>query len=336
MKKLKNVLYVTSPGCTLSVKNRSICVTTDEGSQTVPVHNLESVVCFGDMKVSTPFMQFCSNNGVKLVFLSCYGRYYGTFNGLQTGSVFLRREQYKRFDDPDIRMNIAGDIISAKIRNSVRVLMKNTHSNNRVKTVIEEMMELHDRIKFVSDIDALRGIEGAAAEKYFSVFDEMIDADDDCMKFVRRSRRPVENNVNALLSYCYTLLKTDITAAAESVGLDIQVGVMHTLDYGKPSLVLDMMEEFRAPLCDRFVLSLINRKQVTKDDFTKDDDGNIILSDKCRRTVISEWQTRKKTEVYVEEVNEKIEIGLIPFVQAMMISEYLRNERESYRPFIWR
>lgn len=235
MKKLKNVLYVTSPGCTLSVKNRSICVTTDEGSQNVPVHNLESVVCFGDMKVSTPFMQFCSNNGVKLVFLSCYGRYYGTFNGLQTGSVFLRREQYKRFDDPDIRLSIAGDIISAKIRNSVRVLMKNTHSNDRVKTVIEEMME-----------------------------------------------------------------------------------------------------EFRAPLCDRFVLSLINRKQVTKDDFTKDDDGNIILSDKCRRTVISEWQTRKKTEVYVEEVNEKIEIGLIPFVQAMMISEYLRNERESYKPFIWR
>lgn len=335
MRKLKNVLYVTTAGSSLSVKNRSICIENENGSRTVPVHNVESVVCFGDMTVTTPFMHFCSMNNVKLVFLSCYGKYYGAFYGGQTGNVFLRREQYMRFGKPEKCLCVAKEIISAKIKNSVRVLQKNVSDNAKVKSVCDDLGEILKRVSEVSDIEKLRGLEGIAAEKYFSVFDEMILCDDSEMKFVRRSRRPAENNVNALLSFVYTLLKTDVTAAVESVGLDIQVGVMHTMDYGKPSLVLDMMEEYRAPLCDRFVISLINRRQIVKDDF-EIKEGMITLTADARKKVITEWQNRKQNEVENEEVGEKIQTGLIPFVQASVMSEYLRGEREFYRAYLWR
>jgi len=335
MKILKNVLYITSPGCTLSVKNRSICVTTKEESRTVPVHNIGEIICFGDMTVTTPFMNFCALNDVKLVFLSCYGKYYGAFYGMQKGNVFLRKAQYKYFDDNEKALEISKSIIDSKLRNSARVIKKSVPDNQNALVKAAEIENIRDQIMEAESIEELRGYEGIAAEKYFSVFDEMIVEKDPEMVFERRTKRPPENNVNSLLSFVYTLLKTDITAAVESAGMDIQVGVMHTLDYAKPSLVLDLMEELRSPLCDRFVLNLINRKQITGQDFVRED-GMIVITAEGKKKIISEWQKKKKEEIYHSEVNEKIEIGLIPYVQVKILSEYLREETEKYKPFIWR
>ncbi len=335
MRKLKNVLYVTTLGSHLSVKNKSICVTNEEISRTVPVHNIETVICFGNMTVTTQFMNFCAENDVKIVFLSEYGRYFGSFYGAQKGNVFLRLEQYKRFTDNSISVNCAREIVGAKIKNSIRVLRKSAPDSEKVKAVSVEMEEMLKELPGVTSTESLLGYEGISAEKYFSVFDEMILTDDKDMKFVRRSRRPPENNVNALLSYVYTLLQSEVASAVESCGLDPQVGVLHALNYAKLSLVYDMMEEYRAALCDRFVLSLINMNQIRSEDFEKKD-GMILLTRKGRNTVISEWQKRKQDEIFIKKYDTSVPIGLIPFLQAQLMSEYLRDEAEKYTAFVWR
>lgn len=334
MKKMQNVLYVMSKGSKLSVKNQSICVTGKE-VVTIPVHNIESIVCFGNMSITTPFIGFCSENNVKLSFLSEYGGYYGSFYGKQKGSVFLRTEQYRMFDDKEVCLNISKSIINTKIRNSIRVLGKSLSCSKVIKDAISDMSVMKNEISDVDNIDTLRGIEGIAAARYFSAFDEMINTDNSLMKFEKRTKRPPENNINALLSFVYTLLETDVTSAVECTGLDVQVGVMHTKDYGKPSLVLDMMEEYRAPLCDRFVIALVNRKQIRSDDFIRNDEG-IWLTSEARKKVVVNWQERKQQQIFHTGIEKKINIGLIPYAQAQIMSACIRNKTPEYKPFLWR
>lgn len=342
MKKLNNVLYILTADSYLYCQNDTIAVKIGGDEKVrIPSHTIESIVCFGNTTVSTPFIAFCSERKIGLTFLSDYGKFYGRIYGAVSGNVLLRKKQYQSMDDEVISTEIVLNILYGKIANSKNVLLRGARENsskdsqNALYKAVEQLSEIAQAMSQADDIIRLRGLEGVAASTYFGVFDHMLKTDDEQLRFVKRSKRPPENAVNALLSFMYMLLKNDVQSALETVGLDPAGGFLHALRPGRPSLALDIMEELRSPLCDRLVLSLINLKQIKADDFANEMD-RVILSDKARRLVIDVWQKRKKEEIIHPYINEKISIGLIPYVQAQLLARFFRGDIVNYPPFIWR
>lgn len=340
MKKLLNVLYILTENSYLHCENGSICVKAGGTEKTrIPAHTIESIICLCNTTVSTPFIGFCSENGISLSFHSDTGKFYGRICGAVSGNVLLRQKQYQWIGEKQ-SIAVVCNMISGKLLNSRNVLMKSARSTasenkERLHQAAQMLSDQQAALENVSDIDSIRGIEGAAATVYFRAFDAMLKTDDNDLIFDKRSRRPPENRVNALLSFVYMLLKNDTQSALESVGLDPAAGYLHTLRPGRPSLALDLMEELRAPLCDRFVISLLNLKQIKSNDFDTTN-GEYRLRDDARRQVIREWQLRKKEQITHPFLKEKIEIGLIPYCQAMLLARHMRGDLDGYPPFIWR
>lgn len=341
MKPLQNTLYVTTPESYLFLENEAVAVKIGGVERVrVPLHTLESIVCFGQMTVSTPLISACGKAGVGLSFLSENGAFFGRVQGPQSGNVLLRRAQHCRLDDPAFSLHLARDLTCGKLLNSKTVLLRSARERDLavgggLRAAARQLAEMTSSLAEAEALDSVRGIEGAAGNLYFSKFDEMLHTRYPELRFRRRSRRPPENEVNAVLSFLYALLKNDMQAALESVGLDPAVGFMHTLRPGRPALALDLMEELRSPLCDRLTLSLFNRGQLTPDDFSFDT-GGCTIADKARKTIIESWQARKREEIEHLFLREKIQIGLIPFVQAQLLARVLRGELDRYPPFIWR
>lgn len=340
MKQLKNVLYILTSGSYLHCENKSICVIVDGTEKVrIPAHTIESIICLCNTTVSTPFIGFCGENGIALSFHSDNGKFYGRIYGSVSGNVLLRKKQYELIDSSD-STNIVRNIILGKIVNSRNILTRAARNTTEEKASIlkeqaEKLLEQENSLETAKTIDSIRGIEGAAATIYFRAFDSMLKTEETEMMFEKRSRRPLENRVNALLSFVYMLLKNDTQSALESVGIDPSAGYLHTLRPGRPSMALDLMEELRAPLCDRFVVTLINLKQITASDFDVEN-TEYKLKDKVKRKVIQEWQLRKKEIITHPYLKEKIPIGLIPYCQAMLLSKYFRGDIDGYPPFIWR
>ena len=305
----------------------------------IPAHTIEAIICLCNTTVSTPFIGFCSENGIALSFHSDNGKFYGRIYGSVGGNVLLRKKQYEWIDSHE-SAEVVRNIILGKIVNSRNMLTRAARNTTEEKALIlkeqaEKLLEQENDLEGAKTIDSIRGIEGAAAAVYFRAFDAMLKTDESEMMFEKRSRRPPENRVNALLSFAYMLLKNDTQSALESVGIDPAAGYLHTLRPGRPSMALDLMEELRAPLCDRFVISLINLKQITASDF--DAEGiEYKLKDKARRKVIQEWQLRKKETITHPYLKEKIPIGLIPYCQAMLLARHFRGDIDGYPPIIWR
>lgn len=340
MKKLGNVLYIMTEGSYLRCENKSICVMVGGTEKTrIPAHTIEAIICLCNTSVSTPFIGFCGENGISLSFHSDNGKFYGRIYGQVSGNVLLRKKQYQLIDSCEA-VEVVRNIILGKIINSRNMLMRASRNTTEEKSLVlkeqaEKLLEQEQLLAAAMNIDSIRGIEGAAASIYFRAFDSMLKTNEQEMLFEKRSRRPPENRVNALLSFTYMLLKNDMQSALESVGIDPAAGYLHTLRPGRPSMALDLMEELRSPLCDRFVISLINLKQITSSDF--DAEGiELMLKDKARRKVIQEWQMRKKEIIMHPYFKEKIPIGLIPYCQAMLLARYLRGDLDGYPPFIWR
>ena len=305
----------------------------------IPAHTIEAIICLCNTTVSTPFIGFCGENGIALSFHSDNGKFYGRIYGSVSGNVLLRKKQYEWIGSHK-SAEVVRNIILGKIVNSRNMLTRAARNTTEEKALIlkdqaEKLLEQEYSLECAKTIDSIRGIEGAAATVYFRAFDAMLKTDELEMMFEKRSRRPPENRVNALLSFAYMLLKNDTQSALESVGIDPAAGYLHTLRPGRPSMALDLMEELRAPLCDRFVISLINLKQITASDF--DAEGiEYKLKDKARRKVIQEWQLRKKETITHPYLKEKIPIGLIPYCQAMLLARHFRGDIDGYPPFIWR
>jgi CRISPR-associated protein Cas1 len=340
MKKLGNVLYIMTENSYLYCQNETIAVKIGGKDKVrIPAHIIESIICLENTTVSTPLIGFCSEHGISLSFHSNNGKFYGRIYGSINGNVLLRKKQYNLIHEKQSE-SIVRNILSGKFANSRNILLKSARDNDSVsaeklRRSAKMISQQHNLLLEADSIDSMRGIEGSVANIYFNVFDCMLKINDDTMQFVHRSRRPPENRVNAMLSFTYMLLKNDIQSALESVGLDPAAGYLHTLRPGRPSLALDVMEELRSPLCDRFVISLINLKQIQSDDFT-DESGEYNLTDKARRLLIDKWQQRKKTEITHLFLNEKIPIGLIPYCQAMLLARYMRGDIDEYPPFVWR
>ena len=340
MKQLGNVLYILTEGSYLHCENKSICVMVGGTEKTrIPAHMIEAIICLCNTTVSTPFIGFCGENGIALSLHSDNGKFYGRIYGSVSGNVLLRKKQYEWIGSHK-SAEVVRNIILGKIVNSRNMLMRAARNATEEKALIlkeqaEKLLEQEYSLECAKTIDSIRGIEGAAATVYFRAFDAMLKTDELEMMFEKRSRRPPENRVNALLSFAYMLLKNDTQSALEAVGIDPAAGYLHTLRPGRPSMALDLMEELRAPLCDRFVISLINLKQITASDFEAEG-IEYKLKDKARRKVIQEWQFRKKEAITHPYLKEKIPIGLIPYCQAMLLARHFRGDIDGYPPFIWR
>lgn len=341
MKKLLNTLYVLTPKSYLFCRNENICVQIGGvEKQSIPAINLDGIVCFGQMTVSTPLIAFCGKYDITLTFLSENGRFFGRVCGPVSGNVLLRKKQYESINDPTLSAQIVRNILFGKFRNSKAVLLRAARNqqcasvSDRLYDAAQKLSALAQQLSQCEEIDSMRGIEGAAASLYFARFDDML-SEKCAFRFQERSRRPPRNEVNAVLSFLYTILTREVQAALESVGLDPAAGFLHTLRPGRPSLALDLLEELRAPLCDRFVLSLFHRGQLTEKEFETDSLA-VMLNERGRKTVLSSWQKRKFEKITHPFLNEKIPIGMIPYAQALLFARVLRGDLDCYPPFAWR
>lgn len=343
MKRLLNTLYVTTQGTYLARKGDTILVRVENQTLLrVPIHTLAGVVCFGQVSCSPALMHLCGESGVSLSFLSQNGKFLARVQGAVSGNVMLRRQQYRLADDEAFTASVARTFIAAKIANARTVLVRAARESNQDETSAtltnaanSLTHALHDATT-AGGLDEARGHEGDAARIYFGVFDHLIVAQKADFTFTKRSRRPPLDNINALISFLYAILANDVRAALETVGLDPAVGYLHRDRPGRFGLALDLMEELRPYLADRLALSLVNRKHIKASGFTTTESGAVHMDDATRKAVLVALQNRKQEEIEHPFLGEKVPLGLVPYVQAMLMARYIRGELDAYPAFFWR
>lgn len=338
MRKLLNTLYITTPESYLSKDGENVVVSVKQQEVfRIPVLNIEAIVTFGYMGASPGIMKLCAEHGVGLTFLSPNGHFISRIQGQVRGNVLLRKAQYSMADDETASTEIARICIAGKIqnyRNILRRYERDYGDDEEVESAVRTMDRAKKEVLRATSKDLIRGLEGDAASCYFSVFHRLIINQEADFHFSGRNRRPPKDAVNAMLSLAYTLLTNDITSALETVGLDPYIGFLHTMRPGRASLALDMVEELRAYLGDRFVLSLINRKQICASDFLYQGEKGVVLTDNGRKTFLTAWQNRKRETVTHPFLQEKIPIGLIPHAQAMLLARCIRGDLDAYPVFL--
>ena len=343
MKKLLNTLYITSENSYLRLEGETVVIC--DGEQKVgqlPLHNLDGIVSFGYKGISPALMGACMERKVSVCFLSPQGKFLARVTGKEFGNILLREQQFASMKNEKTSLEIAKNCILGKVFNSRWILERAIRDHSmqidveKVKRASQKLKHSLTIIQSAESLDQLRGYEGAAANVYFSVFDELILQQKKYFSFQGRNRRPPLDNVNAMLSFVYTLLTTQITAALEVVGLDPYAGYLHTVRPGRASLALDLIEELRAPLADRFVLSLINKKIVNNNDFTKKENRAVLMDADSRKKLLTEWQRKKAETITHPYLKEKIQWGMVPYVQAMLLARYLRGDIDGYPVFLWK
>lgn len=345
MKKLLNTLYVTSENSYLGLEGETIVVYDNQTEiGRLPLHNnLEGIVSFGYRGTSPALMGACAERNISICYLSPQGKFLARVSGKTRGNVLLREQQYKSCkDDEDISLKIAKNCILGKVYNARWILERSLRDHEmqidseRVKKTSLQLKDALELIQNAESKEQLRGYEGEAASIYFGVFNELILQQKKDFTFSGRNKRPPLDNVNAMLSFVYTLLTNQIASALETVGLDPYVGYLHTDRPGRVSLALDLIEEFRAVYADRFVLSLINKKIVNGKNFSRKENGAVLMDDDLRKKVLVEWQNKKKEVITHPFLKEKVEWGMLPYVQAMLLARYLRGDLDGYPVFLWK
>ena len=343
MKKLLNTLYVMSETGYLSLDGENVVLLeNDKEMGRIPLHNLEEIVSFGYRGTSPALMGACAERNVSLCYLTPQGKFLARVTGKIKGNAVLRRQQYDSCMDKEKAMDISRNCILAKVYNSRWILERACRDHSlqidleKVKEASQKLKNALDDIKVCETAEQLRGFEGEAASVYYGVFDELILQQKKEFQFQGRNRRPPQDPINALLSFAYTLLANSAGTALETVGLDPYVGYLHTERPGRMSLALDLMEELRAPLADRFVLSLVNKKIVNGKDFQKKENGAVLMKEETRRSILTEWQKKKKEIITHPYLNEKVEWGMVPYVQCMLLARFLRGDLDGYPAFLWK
>lgn len=340
MRKLLNTLYILTPNAYLQKDGENVVVRIEQQEAfRIPIHNIEAIVSFSYLGASPGLMQLCVEHQVKLSFHTPNGKYIGSLVGESRGNVLLRRTQYRIADDDIMSAHIAKIFIAGKVANHRAVLSRycrDHHPTNPVDKIINQailqLKKTQSELARSTIKNSILGLEGHAAQCYWSVFDYLILNKD--FTFNGRSKRPPKDMVNALLSFFYTILSHDVRSALETVGLDAYVGFFHTDRPGRASLALDLMEEMRAYLVDRFVLSVINKRQVSSSDFIFQGENGVILTEDGRRQLLSLWQKRKRDTITHPYLKESIPIGLLPYTQAMLLTKYLRGDLDNYPVFL--
>lgn len=343
MRHLLNTLFVTSEDAWLSLDGENVVVNREKTAVArFPLHNLQMIVCFSYAGASPALMGACAERDVGLTFCSPRGKFLARTVGMSRGNVFLRRSQYRAADDPAESCRIARNMIFGKVYNA-RWSVERTRRDHKLRiddevfrASSESMKALLPLLLEAEDSETLRGLEGAAASGYFRVFDDMILQQKEAFFFRGRSRRPPMDNVNAMLSFAYNLLASDCASALESVGLDAYVGFLHRDRPGRTSLALDLMEELRPCMADRFVLTLVNNRVLSPDEFIREEGGGVRMTDEGRQKFLKQWQTKKQETITHPYLEEKLPWGVVPYVQALLLARYLREDLDAYPPFLWK
>ncbi len=342
MKKLLNVLYVTTPDAYVSLDGENVVVRVEqETAARVPLHNLEQIMCFGYQGASPALMAACAKRDIGLCFFTSRGRFLARVSGEIRGNVLLRKRQYQISENQEESVQIAKNFIIGKIYNCRKVLSRALRDHSlsidaaRVTQNLELLRNHMQQLDLCSSIQDLMGMEGTAAKTYFSVFDELILKNKEHFFFRERTRRPPLDNVNAVLSFLYSILANDVASALESVGLDPYVGFLHQDRPGRASLALDMMEELRPVFVDRLALSLINRNQISPNGFIQKENRAVYMTDETKKEILKAWQERKNDLITHPYLNEKIKFGLIPYAQSLLMARFIRGDIDGYPPFFW-
>jgi len=342
MKRHLNTLFVTTDGTFVGKDGEALVVKPPERADKVrvPIHMLHSVVCLTRVTVSPPAMALCAERGVSISHHRPTGRLLARVVGFTPGNVLLRREQFRAAEDPEAARRYAISFVQGKLHNT-RVLVRRAvrdHGDEagKLSALGEVLARSLRKVEHALNTDQVRGIEGDTARAYWAAFGDLVRASDERLRMHGRTRRPPRDPVNALLSFSYAMLSSDVRSAAEGVGLDSQVGFLHTLRAGRPALALDLMEELRPVLAERVVLSVLNRGQLAGDDFLYEPGGAVQMKDAARKTFLQEYQRRKEEELEHPYLGEKVTLGMVPFLQARLLGKALRGEVDGYAPFLWR
>lgn len=343
MKKLLNTLFVISPDTYLALENENVVIYQDETVlRRIPLLTLENILYFGYKGASPALMGACAERNIGLCFLRPGGRFLARVCGASHGNVLLRKEQYRISDNGEAACQYAKNFIAGKIYNSRSVIKRALRDHplsvdkDKLDFIANELMHSVRLARVCSDLDELRGIEGNSAKLYFSVFQQLILNDKTTFTFAGRVKRPPGDAVNAMLSFVYVLLAHDCASALESVGLDSYVGFLHVDRPGRQSLALDLMEELRSVYADRFILFLINNRMIRANCFDYRENGSVYLNDDGRKIVLAEWQKRKQDTITHPFLNEKIQWGLVPYAQALLLARCIRGDLEEYPAFLWK
>lgn len=343
MRKLLNTLYVTSPDTYLSLDGENIVIIKEEKEiSRIPLHNLESIIAFGYTGASPALMGACAKRNIALSFMKQNGKFLARVTGEVRGNVTLRKSQYRYSDDIEKSNRIARNFVLGKVYNSRWVIERATRDYalrldvEKLKRVSKYLANSLKLIMKSDSLEQLRGYEGEASSVYFSVLDDLILQQKDSFYFHCRNRRPPLDNVNAMLSFAYTLLAHDTAAVLETVGLDPYVGFLHRDRPGRVSLALDIMEELRSVYADRFVISIINKREISPKGFIKKENGAVVMDDEARKAILKSWQNKKQEVITHPFLQEKLEWGLVPYSQAMLLARFIRGDLDDYPPFLWK
>ena len=346
MRRHLNTLYVTTRGAWLNKDGQNVVVSVDNQERgRVPMHTIGSIVGFGRVLVSPPLLGACCEAGISVSYMTEEGRFLARVEGPVSGNVHLRRTQYRWADAADKRDAVVKSIVAGKVLNQRAVIARalrdhadttGVEARQALAGAADRLANILRRLEKPQTSDQLRGAEGEAGLVYFSVFDHLVRGEKPLFSFSGRNRRPPLDAINALLSFVYSLLTSDVRAALETVGLDPAVGYLHVDRPGRPSLALDLIEEFRPFFADRLVLSLVNRRQLSAKDFRSLDNGATLLTDEGRKTVLVAYQERKRDEIQHPFLDEKLTVGLLWFTQAQLLARHLRGDLDAYPPFVWK
>ena len=343
MKQLLNTLFVTSEDVYLSLEGENVLANREkEVVARYPLHTLQSIVSFSYSGASPALMGACAEKGIGLAFCTPRGRFLARVCGENNGNVLLRREQYRIADDDRRSCAIARNMIFGKLTNSSAVIQRTLRDHGPrvtecgLEDAVSTLRGLLPQVLEQTGLDALRGLEGVGASAYYGVFDHLLLSRKEEFFFHGRNRRPPLDRVNAMLSFAYSLLAPDCARALESVGLDSYVGVLHRDRPGRESLALDLMEELRPCMADRFVLTLVNNRAIKPEDFQTQDSGAVLLTEDGRRKFLKAWQERKRDALTHPYLSEKMSWGMIPYVQALLLARHLRGDLDDYPPFLWK
>ena len=340
---LLNTLYVTTPESRLRLDNDTLRVEVEQETRLrVPLHHLQAVVCFGYVGLSAPLMHRLADDGIALVLLDTNGRFKARLEGAVSGNVLLRQAQHAAVRDPVATLALARALVAGKLKNQRQVLLrgareaKQPDDEARLTRAALDLAASLRALPEAGDLDVVRGVEGEAARTYFGALNLLVRADlRGTFAMDGRTRRPPRDRMNALLSFLYSMWMNDCRSACEAAGLDPQLGFLHAVRPGRAALALDLMEEFR-PLADRLALTLVNRGQVSDNDFVEREGGAVLMEGDARKAVVVAFQERKQEPLTHPLLAESVPLGVVPLVQARLLARHVRGESEGYLPFLMR
>jgi len=343
MRRLLNTLYINTENAMASLDNENVVISVNhEILGRVPLITLESIICFSYVGASPALIGECVRRGINVSFFSPWGKFLYRASGITTGNIYLRKQQYRVSDNQELSCLVARNMILGKVYNCKWVINRYMRDHklrldeNICKNVVSSLSANMDKIRGETSLDSLRGLEGECASSYFSVLNQFILKQKQFFFFHNRNRRPPEDNVNAMLSFGYSILTNECAGALEGVGLDSFSGFMHRDRPGRKSLALDLIEELRPIMVDRFVISLINTQQIGKEHFVKTESGAVEMTEDGRKRFLTAWQERKKEMMTHPYLKEKIVWGLVPHVQSLLLARYLRGDIDEYPPLLWK